>query len=85
MAVLIGILRLELGNKDIVLISDSDHKFIARDGSEEPLTKLLAAYGWQFVDRLGSGIFYRRDGQTLYVDARMFTRRYVIYDLEHHP
>ena len=58
------------------------YKLIQKTGSEEALSEYLARYGWEFNDRLGSGIFYHREDRELFVEARMFSRFYIIYELD---
>jgi hypothetical protein len=79
--VLWGIIKLELTDANIVPIAED--KLIQKEGPETPLTDYLSEQGWAFKDRLGAGIFYAKDNANLYVEARMFTRYYVVYELEH--
>ncbi len=77
--VLWGIMRLEFTGAEIVPFAGN--KLIQKAGPEAPLTEYLAARGWIFQDRLGAGIFYKKGGAELFVGTRMFTRRYVVYEL----
>ncbi|MEW6663423.1 MAG: hypothetical protein ACOY9Y_07715 [Bacillota bacterium] len=79
--VLWGIIKLELTDANIVPFAE--YKLIQKAGPETPLTNYLAERGWTFKDRLGAGIFYKKDNTSLFVKTRMFTRYYVIYELEH--
>ncbi|MBM7854725.1 hypothetical protein JOC37_001103 [Desulfohalotomaculum tongense] len=79
--VLWGIIKLEFTDADIVPFAED--KLIQEVGPETPLTNYLAERGWTFKDRLGAGIFYKKDNADLSVEARMFTRYYVVYELEH--
>ncbi|ABB14466.1 hypothetical protein [Carboxydothermus hydrogenoformans] len=81
--VLFGVARLEFFGERIALISSDGSKYIAKsEYNESLLNERLSKYGWKFKDRLGSGIFYEKDGETMVVKCRMFTRRYVIYELD---
>ena len=75
-----GIAMLEIGNREVVQISVS--KIMQKAGNEEKLNRYLGAKGWDYRERLGSGIFYELGEEMLFVHARMFTRYYVIYELE---
>lgn len=75
-----GITRLEFNGNDIVIISE--RKLIQLKGPEAPLSRILSEKGWQFEERLGSGIFYARGDEKLFVQCRMFTRRYMVYELD---
>lgn len=78
-----AVLRLELSGIEIAPISSNSNLLIQKVGEgEAPLTEYLSENGWEFIDRLGSAIFYEKDGATLTVSSRMFSRRYIIYELE---
>lgn len=79
--VLWGITKLEFTDANIVPFAEN--KLIQKEGPETPLTNYLAERGWTFKDRLGAVIFYEKDNISLFVKTRMFTRYYVIYELEH--
>ncbi|MDK2820808.1 MAG: hypothetical protein PWP31_773 [Clostridia bacterium] len=79
--VLWGIIKLEFTDANIVPFAKD--KLIQKDGPETPLTDYLAERGYTFKDRLGAGIFYTKDNNDLLVKARMLTRYYVVYELEH--
>ncbi len=75
-----GLIRLELTGRNLVAVTD--YKLIQKAGPEDALSEYLAGYGWQLKDRLGSAIFYHREDRELFVEARMFSRFYVIYELD---
>ncbi len=75
-----GIVRLELGNNN--LVSLSERKLIQKSDDVGILNTYLEGYGWKFNDRLGSGLFYQKNADTLFVHSRMYTRFYTIYELE---
>ncbi len=77
--------RIELGGADVARISGPAVKYIQKVGPEEPLSEHLSGCGWAFRERLGAAIFYDRDGSTLTAEARMLTRRYVVYELDREP
>jgi hypothetical protein len=78
--VLFAIIKLELNLSEIATVSPT--KYLQKTGSPEPLNMLLASKGWHFVDQLGAGHFYSRNGEKLFVMGRMFTSRYIVYELE---
>lgn len=78
--VFLAILKVELNLTEIAPVSDT--KYLQKSGSHEPLNSLLASQGWQFVDQMGAGLFYARNGDNLFVMSRMLTRRYFIYEIE---
>ncbi len=78
--ILFAIIKLELNISEIATVSPT--KYLQKTGSPEPLNMLLASRGWHFVDQLGAGHFYSRNGENLFVMGRMFTSRYIVYELE---
>ncbi len=78
--VLAGIIQVELTMSDVVQFSE--HKLLQKTGPETPLNMFLAGHGWTFKDRLGAGLFYHRGSEELFVEARMLTRRYIVYEFD---
>ncbi len=78
--------RLEFSDESVTLIPGEPVKFVAQAGStHEPLTDYLSEHGWHFQDRLGAAILYGQGQEVLYVETRMLTRRYVVYELDRAP
>ncbi len=75
-----GIMRLQFSDEGIVKVSEN--KLLQKSGDDGLLNSYLGSKGWELRDRLGSGIFYERDGEDLFIHSRMFTRRYIIYEAE---
>ncbi len=73
-----GIIKLELSGEEIVPLPG--RLLLQKAGPITPLKAYLAGYGWIYSDQLGSGIFFQRRGEELFVHARMLTRRYVVYE-----
>ncbi len=83
--VLRAVINLEISQVEIVPVTP-DQKLLQKAGPEEPLHEYMQERGWNFKERMGSAIFYENDeGTTFFVEARMFTRRYIIYELESIP
>jgi len=78
--VFFGIMAIELTGQDIVPFPDL--RMIQKAGDEGHLNEYLAERGWLFKDRLGSSIVYERGGEQLYVNTRMYTSRYIIYQFD---
>lgn len=77
--VFFGIMALELTGQDIAPVPEL--KMIQKAGDEDHLSEYLAERDWIFKDRFGSTIIYERGGEQLYVNARMYTSSYIIYEL----
>ncbi len=78
--VITAIIRIELGLSEIAQVSPT--KYLQKAGPPERLNRLLATEGWHFVEQLGSGYFYTRNSETLFVMGRMLTTRYMVFELE---
>ncbi|WP_271629046.1 hypothetical protein [Caldicellulosiruptor sp. DIB 104C] len=46
-----------------------------------PLNDYLKRYNWKFADQLGSVIIYKKEDQPLAIKMRMFTQKYIVYEL----
>ncbi|WAM36923.1 hypothetical protein [Caldicellulosiruptor acetigenus] len=75
----LAIFRLEYGHLEVVTFAKN--KLVQKEGKETLLTSYLKKFGWEFSDRLGSVILYKKGNETLIVKARYFTRRYIVYEL----
>ncbi len=76
---------LERSGDKLVRIPGEEIKYIQKAASEEPLSDYLVSKGWTFLERLGSSIFFEKDDETLCVETRMLTRRYLVYELDLEP
>ncbi|AZT91570.1 hypothetical protein ELD05_13785 [Caldicellulosiruptor changbaiensis] len=80
-----GIYKLEHYKLEIVPVAKN--KLIQKVQAPEGLTPLndyLKKYNWKFADQLGSVIIYKRGNQQLVIKMRMFTQKYVVYELYQH-
>ncbi len=75
-----AIIKVELSSSDIAPVSAT--KYLQKRGSTEHFKRLMASKGWYLVEQLGAGHFFAQNGETLFVESRMFTGRYVVYELE---
>ncbi len=79
-------LNLETSQVEIVPLTPDQKLLLQKAGPAEPLHEYMKERGWKFQERFGSAIIYGDDGgATFYVEARMFTRRYIIYELDSIP
>jgi len=74
-----GILKLNITDQSIVKISASPDKYIirSRDG-DAPYIKFMEENGWKFVDQLGAGLVFEKNGEKHISVSRMFTRFYKV-------
>ncbi len=74
--------KLETTQAEILPVKPERRILLQKAGPEDPLNEYMLEKGLSFKERLGSAIFYQDDGgSVLLVDSRMFTRRYIIYEL----
>ena len=72
--------RLEIQQKDILTL-DENTEWLLRTGTasaQSPLTQQLAIAGWTYVDQMGAGWFYKKQGEQLIVSCRLYSPRYQI-------
>lgn len=50
-------------------------------GTDAEIKALLGEYGWVFVEKDGSGIFFNKDGERLIVTTQMWTSDYVLVNI----
>jgi hypothetical protein len=80
-----AIIKLEFADEYITRLTGEGCRLLQQSGPENELTRYLAGYDWVLADQMGSHLCYERNGQTLTAEARMFTRRYVVYELDREP
>ena len=76
-----AILSVELTANSIAPITEL--KLLQKTGENEPLNEFLASYGFEQRDQLGSAYIYEDGDRQLVVISRMYSRRYIIYELEY--
>lgn len=72
--------RLEIQQKDILTL-DENTEWLLHTGTasaQSPLTQQLALAGWTYVDQLGAGWFYKKQGQRVVVTCRLYSPHYQI-------
>ncbi|MEZ4731100.1 MAG: hypothetical protein R3E79_28600 [Caldilineaceae bacterium] len=73
--------RLEMQAIDILPIGRDRNEWIFRTrvaSAESPLTRRLLAVRWQYVDQMGTGWFYEKEGKQVVVTCRLYSPRYQI-------
>lgn len=83
-----AMVKLELRVANLVAVTPDATIFMQKccpQPLHQPLTDFLGARGWIFQDQMGAGLFYERGTARLTIISRMFSRRYVVYDLDRAP
>ncbi|HAX50566.1 MAG TPA: hypothetical protein DEG06_01765 [Lachnospiraceae bacterium] len=80
---LVGVVKLEFSTEDIVKISNRKYMLKSRE-SYKPFIKFMENKNWHYIEQVGSGLVFEKDGLKITVSSKMFTRRYIVitYDGE---
>ena len=70
--------RLQLGADGPREVPDMNRTWIARSDDIESIYEVMTDDGYVFIEQLGSGHVFERDGKTTTVDCRSYTSRFVI-------
>ncbi|MEM7795305.1 MAG: hypothetical protein AAF579_12760 [Cyanobacteria bacterium P01_C01_bin.118] len=74
------ILRLELSRADALAINGDTQRLLVRNNAG--LQHHLEAQGWTWVDQMGALTIYRQNSQFMHANCSMYSRFYMICDLE---
>lgn len=78
--------KLKKSDEKIVEIGKDNNSiwYITKNGEDgistvdENIKKMISAEGWQFKDKMGSGLFFEKDDKQLIVTTQMWTKKYVL-------
>lgn len=78
-----GIAKLNFGNTHIIKLSSYDNKYITKNKNGlEALINFLKNQGYQYIDQMGSGYFFKNDNlDILIVTRRQYSRFYSIWNI----
>lgn len=49
--------------------------------ADENIKQLMSSTGWEFIEKEGSGLFFKKDGETLIATTQMWTKKYVLVQI----
>ncbi len=77
-----GIAQLTLGGSDMAKLSDSDNKYLtkSKEGGDS-VDSFLKNKGYEFVEQMGSGYFYKSPDRDIIMTRRQYSRFYVIWTI----
>lgn len=79
---LLGITKLNLGGKEIALVSQKTLMFVTKKANaEEALKHVMTKNGWNFVDRFGMGYIFTNGEEELLLKRRDFSFGYVVFEV----
>ena len=82
-AILRAALRLELTRTGVASVNNSQQRLLVRNNAV--LTRYLQMHSWQWSDQLGARAIYDRNTQKLNANCGMYSRLYMICDLDRSP
>ena len=84
--ILFGILKLELTNEPYqqIALSHGGIRFISKHKSgqnKQILIHFMAQKGWIYKEQMESGYLFERDGQSVVVETRLYTKHYLLWNV----
>lgn len=74
-----AIIKLNITGNDLVLIPKSNNKYIVKsEFGYEPFIKYKEKQGWKFMEQMGSGLIFDKDGTQKTASSNMFTKKYIV-------
>jgi hypothetical protein len=91
--ILQAIARMELSRVNVVRVKDNPRRLVTRTFSDlkaylaqsNPAQPKLDPSAWEWVDQMGAMSIYRRGKERLMVSCGMYSRMYMICDLNRDP
>lgn len=82
-AILRAALRLELTRTGVASVNNSKQRLLIRN--DAALNRYLQIHDWQWIDQMGARSVYGRQSQRLNANCGMYSRHYMICDLDRLP
>lgn len=82
-----GIIKLQLSNKDIVEIaaSSTSHSYMSKSThSDRVITDLMGNKGFKLMDKQGSSYFFENKDGRVIVSKKNYAKKYTIWKIEPH-
>jgi hypothetical protein len=81
-----SITKLEFSSNDYVTITDTSRgiRYVSKNknGSQEKIIKeFMKKKEWKFKEQMGAGYIFEKDGATVVVETRLFTKNYFLWDV----
>lgn len=77
--VVVGILRISLPGESMVKISADPEKYIVKvKGGYAPYINFMETKGWKYIEQMGAGLVFEKNGQKHISVSRKLTRFYMI-------
>jgi hypothetical protein len=84
--ILTSIAELEFSNSDYTQITESTYgiRYVSKNknGSQEQIIKeFMKKNEWEFKEQMGAGYIFEKDGITIVVETRLFTKNYFLWNV----
>jgi len=77
-----GIAQLTFSKTDMVKLSGSDNKYLTENqGGPRIVEAYMKDGGYEYIDQMGSGYFYKSSDKTIVLIRRQYSRFYVIWTI----
>ena len=77
-----GITQLTFGKSDIVKLSNFDNKYLTKSkGGPAVVEEFMEDRGYEYMDQMGSGYFYKSSDRTIVLTRRQYSRFYTIWTI----
>lgn len=84
--IIVSITKLEFSTKDYVKVTETVQRirYVSKNKNGlqgEIINEFMQEYGWQFIEQAGSGYIFEKDGKTIVVETRLFTKNYFLWSV----
>lgn len=77
-----GIAQLNFGKSDIVKLSDLDNRYLTKSqGGPMTVETFMKDRGYEYMDQMGSGYFYKSSDKAIVLTRRQYSRFYIIWTI----
>jgi hypothetical protein len=77
-----GITQLTFGESDMVKLSGFDNKYLTKSqGGPMVVDTFMTDRGYEYMDQMGSGYFYKLSDETVILTRRQYSRFYAIWTM----
>jgi len=77
-----GITQLTFGKSNIVKLSNFDNKYLTKSkGGPAVVEAFMEDRGYEYIDQMGSGYFYKSSDETIVLTRRQYSRFYTIWTI----
>ena len=80
--ILKGIVELSSNDDKIIQISETPQRYLSKTNvGNTPLIELMNNEGWEFIEQLGAGYIFSKDGDRLIITGVQYTGKYRVWTL----